>query len=126
MWFEPTEVRKAKKILQVPKDCWGGLRYMSPNLGELMTITGIDVKDDLSKETSSSGTNNPSTFDLQQLPSLFSRCFQMFLGLEVILFTRGKDGILVLFLDLYYMYVVVNIRTCHRVNWILSGNFQRR
>jgi len=99
VWFEPTEVRKAKKILEVPREVWSGLRYMSPNLHELMSITEIDLNDDSSKEPfASTGTNDPSfTFDLShsELRYLFSACFARFEGLEVILFTQGKEGITV-------------------------------
>jgi hypothetical protein len=98
VWFEPTEVRKAKKILQVPREVLPALRYLSPNLRELMSITQIDPSNDLSNGTlsASPGTNNTFNFDLSQFQPLYEECFTLFVGLELILFTRGQAGVQVI------------------------------
>src|ERR1051326_2814298 len=97
VWFEPTELRKARKILETPRDVWPAMRYISPNLRELMSLTEVDVDCNGSgNQPLSFGNNNTFTSDLSQLQSLYSRCFSVFPGLELILLTRGKEGIQVI------------------------------
>ena len=54
VWFEPTEVRKARKLLDVLEN-WNltevesreylkSLRYISPNVRELISIAGVEDK----------------------------------------------------------------------------------
>lgn len=96
VWFEPTEVRKAKKILQVPRELWKCVRFLSPNLRELASIVEMDLDDDDLSATHSGGTNNNFTFDLSKMQSLYEQCFSLFVGLEIILLTNGKYGIQVI------------------------------
>jgi hypothetical protein len=72
---------------------------MSPNLQELMSITEIDLNDDLSNKAvvsvMSNGPSSTSDVSRSNLHSLFAKCFAQFIGLEVIVFTEGKRGIMV-------------------------------
>ena len=92
VWFEPTEVRKAQRILEVPRDLWSSLTFMSPNLKELESITqesppSIMDQDLKFAAASREGEGTPTEFH-----PIVSRCFAQFGGLRLILLTRGKLG----------------------------------
>ncbi|CAG7828273.1 unnamed protein product [Allacma fusca] len=120
LWFEPTEIRKAKKILEVPREYWSSLRYISPNLRELMSITALPSSqaefatlekgfDNWDKAGDNSSISMNIDMNINEiltagnflpthptLSHLISHCFSIFTGLEIILLTRGTQGFFVL------------------------------
>ena len=113
VWFEPTEVRKARKLLQVPREFWSSLTYISPNLRELESLTQTIVsgagqlnENDgvprLRPTSPDAGVQDAkSRPDHMNLQSIFSQCFTRFRGLELILLTKGSQGFTVSYTQTY-------------------------
>ena len=102
VWFEPTEIRKAKKILEVPSKYWQALQYISPNLRELISISDEQLSPELGESV-----NGDGELLLEKIPEgnirensttsrafshVVSQCFSKFPSLKIILLTRGARG----------------------------------
>lgn len=103
VWFEPTEIRKSQKICMTPSDYRQAVSYMSPNIHELQSIlkaahkTSTPLDNCMRKWTfkarGTPGHSHPAE-NLVELDAL-TECFHIFSGLEMVMLTKGKNGILV-------------------------------
>ena len=83
VWFEPTEVRKAKKIMEILPELRTAVHYISPNMLELFNITSMMPAYEHKSTTK------------EMLKKSFTLCFNLFPNLRLILLTQGKKGIMV-------------------------------
>ncbi|ODM92094.1 Pseudouridine kinase [Orchesella cincta] len=102
VWFEPTEIRKARKICSVPWEHLPALSYISPNIRELQSIV-----DEASRYSTVSRTPEKQNVAFHEIPDhlrespielkLITECFQVLPALHAIVLTKGSDGIMVTF-----------------------------
>lgn len=101
VWFEPTEVRKARKVCRVEpaqRQWFQAIRYLSPNGRELKGI----VEEAKERGTiSGSGSKAKVRFlkkgveEPEEELEDVADCFRIFPKLEMVLVTKGEKGIVV-------------------------------
>lgn len=101
VWFEPTEIRKSQKICNIPTSYLRAITYISPNIRELQSIlhaasrNGV-LLDNRKHRLTFKGSRPPSHLNNNpvELEAVVG-CFQLFPELEMVLLTKGSDGIVV-------------------------------
>lgn len=105
VWFEPTEIRKSQKICMTPPEYRQAVSYMSPNIHELQNIlkaayktsSPVPLDNSTRKWTFKAGDTPGHSHLPENLVELdaLTECFHIFSGLEMVMLTKGKNGILV-------------------------------